>query len=197
MAQWVQYIIFRRRKKIQASNCTFLRHGGELRSSWMREKRATALPTRTWWTLTRGSSTSRTRSLSKTNEAGQDTTGQSGKPIEATSGTSVSCITNNFMRQVRVGSNEVFSYVAKQTMTSGNKGASNRVAGIGLPCEYKMIRAARRNWLTVVALSGFGPLSRKVLTATAGLNYGHLIVEGDSRHLPVQKFQIWWLIGVQ
>ena len=95
-----------------------------------------------------------------------------------------------------MGSNEVFSYVAKQTMTSGNKGASNRVAGIGLPCEYKMIRAARRNWLTVVALSGFGPLSRKVLTATAGLNYGHLIVEGDSRHLPVQKFQIWWLIGV-
>ena len=72
----------------------------------------------------------------------------------------------------RVGSNDVFAPPSAVSANNASKTASSRVAvsagtelGSGLPREYEMIKAARHNWLTAVALSGIGPLSRKVAAA--------------------------------
>ena len=51
-----------------------------------------------------------------------------------------------------------------------------------------MVKAARRNWLSAVALSGIGPLSRKVAVAGGGSETGSLVVTADNRHLAVQNF---------
>ena len=58
----------------------------------------------------------------------------------------------------------------------------------GLPREYEMVRAAKRNWLAASSLSGIRPLSRTGVSNLSGFHSGSLVVEGDSRHLAVQHY---------
>ena len=66
---------------------------------------------------------------------------------------------------------------------SATKTASSRVAASagtelvsGLLREYEMVKAAQRNWLSAVALSGIGPLSRKIAMAGGGFETGSFVV---------------------
>ena len=104
---------------------------------------------------------------------------------------SVGTLVKNFIKIVRVGSNDVFEAPANST----EKTASSRVTalpgtehGNGLPREYEMVKAARRNWLSAVAMSGIGPLSRKIATAGRGFETGSFVAAADHRHLAVKNF---------
>ena len=99
------------------------------------------------------------------------------------------------MKNVRVGSNDVFGAPATHPAINNVKSASSRGTasagteqGSGLLREYEMVKAARRNWLSPVALSGKGPLSRKVAVAGGGFETGSFVVAADNRHLAVQNF---------
>ena len=59
---------------------------------------------------------------------------------------------------------------------------------MGLPREYSMVRAARRNWLAATALTGIGPLGRKPVSQSSGFNTGSLVVTADGRHLNTQNY---------
>ena len=105
----------------------------------------------------------------------QSTTEPKEKATETVRISSVGTLAKNFMKNVRVGSNDVFAPPSAVSANNTSKTASSRVAvsagtelGSGLPREYEMIKAARRNWLSAVALSGIGPLSRKVAAAGGG-----------------------------
>ena len=78
---------------------------------------------------------------------------------------------------------------------SATKTASSRVAASagtelvsGLLREYEMVKAAQRNWLSAVALSGIGPLSRKITAVGGGFETGSFVVAADNSHLSVQNF---------
>ena len=112
-----------------------------------------------------------------------------------TSTNSVGQLASNFMKNVRVGSNEVFTNQNSSSLYTAAKAASSRMIGTagkpdmaGLPHEYEMVRAVRQNWLSSVALSGIGPLSRKLAAVSQGYHTGSFIVESDARHLQVQNF---------
>ena len=112
-----------------------------------------------------------------------------------TSTNSVGQLASNFMKNVRVGCNEVFTNQNCSSLNTADKAASSRMIGTagkpdmaGLPREYEMVRAAQRNWLSSVALSGIGPLSRKLAAVSQGYHTGSFIVESDARHLQVQNF---------
>ena len=106
---------------------------------------------------------------------------------------SVSALVNTFTK-VRVGSENVFHPAGQSTSTSEIRSSSIRAPeppkqeGGGLPREYLMVRAARRNWLAASALGGIGPLSRKLVSQSSGFCTGSMIVEGDGRHLGTQNF---------
>ena len=94
---------------------------------------------------------------------------------------SVGTLVKDFIKNVRVGSNDVFEVSAPAPANSTEKTASSRVAASpgteqanGLPREYEMVKAARCNWLSAVAMSGIGPLSRKIATAGRGFETGAL-----------------------
>ena len=94
---------------------------------------------------------------------------------------SVGTLAKNFMNDVRVGANDVFAASALAPANSAAKSASSRAAApvgteqaSGLPREYEMVKAACRNWLSAVALTGIGPLSRKIATAGGGFEPGAL-----------------------
>ena len=77
---------------------------------------------------------------------------------------SVGTLAKNFMKNVREGANEVFA--APAPANSDAKSALSRAAApagteqaSGLPRKYNMVKAAHRNWLSAVALTGIGPLS--------------------------------------
>ena len=97
------------------------------------------------------------------------------------------------MKNVTVRSNEVFapskvdnSATNRQKTGPGDKQHMPR--SVGLPREYEMVRAARRNWLASTPLSGIGTLSRKSMSSASGFHTGNLVVEGDRRHLSVQHY---------
>ena len=105
---------------------------------------------------------------------------------------SVASLSQRFMANVTVGSNDVFTAPTNHANTTipprSRKAAEKQdLRGGGLPREYEMVRAARRNWLAVSPLSGIGPLSRSVLKSS-GFSSGSLVIAGDSRHLAVQHF---------
>ena len=93
-----------------------------------------------------------------------------------------------------MGSNDVFIAPKKihNTTTIGVADRApelqERKRGDGLPREYEMVRAARRNWLAASTLPGIGPLSRANISGTNGFSTGNLVVGGDSRHLAVQHY---------
>ena len=67
-----------------------------------------------------------------------------------TSTNSVGQLASNFMKYVRVGSNEVFTNQNSSSLYTADKAASSRMIGTagkpdmaGLPREYEMVRAAR------------------------------------------------------
>ena len=106
-------------------------------------------------------------------------------------------LVKDFMKNVRVGSNDVFAATATAAApaNSAEKTASSRVAAYsgteqvsGLPREYEMVKAACRNWLSAVAMSGIGPLSRKIATAAGRFETGSFVVAADHRHLVVKNF---------
>ena len=55
-----------------------------------------------------------------------------------------------------------------KSASSRGTGSAGTEQGSGLLREYEMVKAARRNWLSAVALSGIGPLSRKIAVAGGG-----------------------------
>ena len=100
------------------------------------------------------------------------------------------------MKNVRVGSNDVFVAPATHPANNTVKSASSRGTaatgteqGSGLLCEYEMVKAEWRNWLSVVVLSGIGPLYRKVAVVGGGFETGSFVVAADNRHLAVQNFR--------
>ena len=108
---------------------------------------------------------------------------------------SVGTLAKNFMKNVRVGSNDVFAASALASANSAAKTASNRAAGSGsieqasgLPRKYEMVKAVRRNWPSAVAMSGIGLLSRKIATAGGGFETGSFVATADHRHLAVKNF---------
>ena len=108
---------------------------------------------------------------------------------------SVGTLVKDFMKNVRVGPNDVFAVPASAPANSTEKTASSRAAGSsgteqasGLPREYEMVKAAHRNWLSAVAMSGIGLLSRKIATAGGGFETGSFVVATDHRHLAVKNF---------
>ena len=117
------------------------------------------------------------------------------KATETVRISSVGTLARNFMKNVRVGLNDVFAPPSAVSANNASKTASSRVAvsagtelARGLPREYEMVKAARRNWLSAVALSGIGLLSRKVAAAGGGFETGSFVVNADNRHLAVQNF---------
>ena len=114
-------------------------------------------------------------------EEKQTTTDQKEKAADAVHVSSVGTLAKNFMKNVRVGSNDVFVAPATHPANKTVKSASSRGTaaacteqGSGLARGYEMVKAARRNWMSAVALSGIGPLSRKVAVAGGGLKLGVL-----------------------
>ena len=106
---------------------------------------------------------------------------------------SVGFLASSFMKNVTVGSNEVFapSKVDSRATNHQNTGRGDEQhmpRSVGLPREYEMVRAARRNWLASTPLSGIGTLSRKSMSSASGFHTGNLVVEGDRRHLSVQHY---------
>ena len=57
---------------------------------------------------------------------------------------------------------------SRAALSAGTEQAS------GLPREYEMVKAARQNWLSTVALTSIGPLSGKIATAEGVLKMGAL-----------------------
>ena len=98
------------------------------------------------------------------------------------------------MHSINMGSNDVFIPSKKNHNTTATGVADKapelqeRGRGAGLPREYEMVRAARRNWLAASTLSGIGPLTRANISGTSGFSTGSLVVGGDSRHLAVQHY---------
>ena len=127
-----------------------------------------------------------TSSDTSTQESASATTG--GKTV------SVGALSHSFMHSINMGSNDVFT-APKNIHNTTTTGAGDRVPepqdcrrGGGLPREYEMVRAARRNWLAASTLSGIGPLTRANISGTSGFSTGSLVVGGDSRHLAVQDY---------
>ena len=99
---------------------------------------------------------------------------------------SVGTLVKDLMKNVWVGSNDMFAASASAPASSAEKTASSRAAGSsgteqasGLPREYEMVKAARRNWLFAVAMSGIGPLSHKIASAGGGFETGSFVVATD------------------
>ena len=96
---------------------------------------------------------------------------------------SVSALAHNFTK-VRVGSENVFLSAGQSNSTSLKNTSSVRAPeppkqeGGGLPREYLMVRAARRNWLAATALGGIGPLGRKAVCQASGFTTGSMIGGG-------------------
>ena len=104
---------------------------------------------------------------------------------------SVGSLATSFMKNVTVGSNDVFAPPkvdsrATNCQKTGLGDEQHMPHSVGLPREYKMVRAARHNWLASTPLSGIGPLSRRSKSSASGFHTSNLVVEGDSRHLSVQ-----------
>ena len=128
-------------------------------------------------------------------EEKQITTDPKEKAADAVRVSSVGTLAKNFMKNVRVGSNDVFVALATYPSNNTVKSASSRGTasagteqGSGLPREYEMVKVARRNWLSAVALSGIGPLSRKIAVAGGGFETGSFVVAADNHHLAAQNF---------
>ena len=75
-----------------------------------------------------------------------------------------------------------------KSASSRGTGSAGAEQGSGLPREYEMVKAAQRNWLSAVALSGIGPLSRKIAVAGGGFETGSFVVAADNHHLAAQNF---------
>ena len=106
---------------------------------------------------------------------------------------SVGSLATSFMLNVTVGSNEVFAPPKIDSRSTSRKKTGqvedqHMPRNVGLPREYEMVRAARRNWLASTPLSIIGPPSRKSMSSASGFHTGNLVVEGDSRHLSVQHY---------
>ena len=113
--------------------------------------------------------------VKQSTEDKQSTAEPNEKATETVRISSVGTLARNFMKNVRVGSNDVFAPPSAVSANNASKTVSSREAvstgtelASGLPREYEMVKAARRNWLSAVALSGIGPLSRKVAAAGGG-----------------------------
>ena len=127
-------------------------------------------------------------------ETGASSTGKDDSTKElAHNAGSVGSLATSFMKNVTVGSNDVFitpkadsRATSRQKLGPGDKQHMPR--SVGLPREYEMVRAARRNWLASMPLSGIGPLSRKSMSSASCFHTCNLVVEGDSRHLSVQHY---------
>ena len=125
----------------------------------------------------------------------QSTTRPKKKATDAGRVSSVGTLAKNFMKNVQVGSNGIFAASASTPANSAAKTASSRAAvpggteqASGLLRKYEIIKAAHRNWLSTVALTGIGPLSRKIATAGGGFETGSFVVATDHRHLAVKNF---------
>ena len=107
---------------------------------------------------------------------------------------SVGSLTHSFMHSINMGTNDVFIPPKKNHNTTATGVAEkapelqDRGRGAGLPREYEMVRAVRRNWLAASTLSGIGPLTNANISGTSGFSTGSLVVGGDSRHLAVQDY---------